>query len=74
MPPCLLDYHPFSRFLQRPLKAQLQAELSTAADASAQEEIRAAFAAREKAVEHDIDHRPMDVHMELSVAYNFLSK
>lgn len=59
---------------KRPLKAQLQAELATAADATAQEEIRAAFVAREKAVEHDIDHKPMDVHMEISMAYNFLSK
>ena len=36
---------------QRPLKAQLQAELAAAADETAAEEIRAAFQAREKALE-----------------------
>ena len=55
---------------RRPLKAQLQAELGAAADADQQEAIRAAFSAREKAIEHDIDHKPMDVHMCLDVAYN----
>jgi hypothetical protein len=39
---------------KRPLKAQLQAELAAAGSSEAQDEIRAAFAAREKAVEHDI--------------------
>ena len=60
---------PFSA-IHRPLKAQLQAELGAAADADQQEAIRAAFSAREKAIEHDIDHKPMDVHMCLDVAYN----
>ncbi len=59
---------------KRPLKAQLQAELSTADTAEAQDEIRAAFAAREKAVEHDIDHKVLDCHLELGISYNFLSK
>lgn len=36
---------------KRPLKAQLQAELAAAADETAAEEIRAAFQAREKALE-----------------------
>ena len=74
MPPCLLDYHPFSRFLQRPLKAQLQAELAAAASDEDRDHITAAFASREKAMEHDLDHKPMDVHMEIAVSYNFLSK
>ena len=55
---------------KRPLKAQLTAELASAADSDAQEQIRAAFSAREKAIEHDIDHKPMDVHMCLDVSYN----
>ena len=38
------------------------------------EEITAAFAAREKALEHDLDHKPMDVHMTVDLSYNFLSK
>ena len=39
---------------KRPLKAQLQAELAAAASEEAREEITAAFASREKALEHDI--------------------
>ena len=35
---------------KRPLKAQLQAELGAAADGDQQDAIRAAFAAREKAI------------------------
>ena len=58
----------------RPLKAQLHAELGTAADSDAQDQIRDAFAAREKAIEHDLDHKPLDVHLMLDVSYNFLSK
>jgi len=52
---------------KRPLKAQLQAELAAAADETAAEEIRAAFQAREKALEHDIDHKPMEVHLEMGI-------
>lgn len=59
---------------KRPLKAQLQAELQNASsDEAAQEEIRAAFQSREAALEHELDHRPLDLHMEVSYAYNFLS-
>jgi len=60
--------------LKRPLKAQLQAEIAAAATDSDREEITAAFAAREKALEHDLDHRPLDCHLSLDVSYNFLSK
>ena len=60
--------------VQRPLKAQQQAELAAAGSEEVQAEIRAAFEAREKAIEHEIDHRPMEANIELSVAYNFLSK
>ena len=56
------------------MKAQLQAELAAAADDEAREAITAAFASREKALEHDIDHKPMDVHLTRDVSYNFLSK
>ena len=52
------------------MKAQLQAELASAMDDSAREEITAAFRSREKALEHDIDHKPMDVHLTLDVSYN----
>ena len=59
---------------KKPLKAQLQAELAAAPDDHSREEIQHAFASREKALEHDLDHKPMDVHMEIAVSYNFLSK
>lgn len=59
---------------KRPLKLQLQAELGAAADDEERESITAAFASREKALEHDLDHKPMDVHMTLDMSYNFLSK
>ena len=58
---------------KRPLKAQLQAELAAAADETAAEEIRAAFQAREKALEHDIDHKPMEVHLEMGISYSALA-
>jgi hypothetical protein len=60
---------------KRPLKAQLAAELSAVADSESQQnDIRLAFASREKAIEHDIDHKPLDMHLVLDVNYNFLSK
>ncbi len=60
--------------MKRPLKAQLAAELSAAPSDDARTEITAEFASREKALEHDIDHKPMDVHLTLDLSYNFLSR
>jgi len=57
----------------RPLKAQLEVELSAAADETAMREIRAGFEAKEAAIEHEIDHKPMEFHLSLGVSYNFLS-
>jgi hypothetical protein len=37
-------------------------------------QIRAAFDQREKAIEHEIDHKPLEMHLSLGVAYNFLTK
>lgn len=59
---------------KKPLKAQLSAELAAAANDEEREEITAAFNSREKALEHEIDHKPLDLHLELGVSYNFLSK
>jgi len=59
---------------KRSMKAQLQAELGAAMDDEARESITTAFASREKALEHDIDHKQMETHLTLEVAYNFLSK
>ena len=55
---------------KRPLKAQLDAELATAVDDAAVKECRDAFAQREAAIEHDIDHEPLEMHLQLGVSYN----
>ena len=55
----------FSRahFAHRPLKAKLAGELAAAADESERKEIKAEFEARERALEHDIDHTPRELSM-----------
>jgi len=59
---------------KRPLKAQLTAEVSAASSDGEAAQIRSAFEQREKALEHEIDHRPLEMHMEMEIQYNFLSK
>ena len=59
---------------KRPLKAQLAAELAGAASEDEASGIRAKFEGTEKELEHHIDHKPLEMHMELQVAYNFLSR
>ena len=59
---------------KKPLKAQMQSEISAAASDAEAADIRAAFEQRERALEHEIDHRPLDLHMKLGVSYNFLSR
>lgn len=59
---------------KRPLKAQLEVEMAGAANESEAKQIRDAFEQRERTFENELDHKPMDVHLSLSVAYNFLSK
>lgn len=56
--------------LTLPSTAQLDAELATAADDAAVKECRDAFAQREAAIEHDIDHEPLEMHLQLGVSYN----
>ena len=65
--------YPARCLCHRPLKAQLEMELSAAADESAAREIRAGFQAKESQIEHEIDHKPMEFHLSLGVSYNFLS-
>lgn len=59
---------------KRPLKAKLAAELAGATDETASSAIRARYEAKEKELEHDIDHKPLEAHLELSMAYNFLAR
>lgn len=63
IPPHLLIHVLLLTFMSpcvhRPLKAQLQAELATASTDEDRESISHAFASREKALEHDLDHKPM---------------
>lgn len=58
----------------RPLKAQMQTELSAATSDADADAIRDTFTARERQIEHEIDHKPLELHMQLGVDYNFLSK
>lgn len=59
---------------QRPLKAQMAADVAAADGESAAAGIRAKYDAAERAIEHELDHKPLELHMSLEVAYNFLSK
>jgi len=59
---------------KRPLKAQLEAEISNAVDADEIKGIRSAYLQREQEIEQEIDHKPLEVHISLGMAYNFLSK
>ena len=60
---------------KRPLKAQQVAEVAGAAGNEVKADgIRAEFEKREKALENEIDHRPLEMHLEMEVQYNFLSK
>ena len=59
---------------KRPLKAPLESERAAAQNEDEIAQIRAAFTQKETAMEHEIDHKPMDMHLSMSVAYNFLSK
>ena len=58
---------------KRPLKAQLTAEVAAARDEAAADAIRAKFEQKEAALETDLDHRPLEMHCELEVQYNFLA-
>ena len=57
-----------------PLKSQLQAELAAASDDAEKTKIRDAFAQREAAIEAEIDHKNLDLHLSLGISYNFLSR
>lgn len=54
---------------KRPLKAQLSAEVQNAATDADATKIRAEFDAKEAALEHSIDHAPLELHCELEVSY-----
>lgn len=64
-----------SKEASRRIKAQYQAEIAAnAGDADRLAQIEATFKAQERNAEHDLLHKPMDVHMCLDVNYNFLAK
>ena len=56
---------------KRPLKAQLAAELSAAADDEEAAAIRQAFDKQERELEHHIDHKPLELNIEMAVEYQF---
>lgn len=57
-----------------PLQAALESQISAAVDDAEVKQLRAAFSEKERQIEHDIDHKQMEFHLNLGVAYNFLSK
>ena len=48
---------------KKPLKAQLAGELAVAADEKERESIKAEFDARERILEHELDHTPRELSM-----------
>lgn len=59
---------------KRPQKAQMAAELAAAPDETSAGQIRSKFDAMERELEHNIDHAPLELHLELALSYNFLSR
>ena len=59
---------------KRPLKAQLTVEVAAAPSEIEANKIRAKYEAKEKSLENEIDYAPLEMHMELELQYNFLSK
>jgi len=59
---------------KRPFKAQFQAEMAVSPSEEHTLKLRTAFDQREKAIEHEIDHKPLEMHLSLGVSYNFLTK
>jgi len=57
------DACPLAR--QRPLKAQLTAEVAAAGSEGAADQIRVMFDKKEKALENEIDHRPLESALPL---------
>ena len=57
---------------KRPIKAKMNSALATAPD-DQHAAIRATYELRQEEKEHSIDYEPMEVHMTLDVAYNFLA-
>jgi len=59
---------------KRPYKAQLESDIAGAGDEGEIRQIRATFEKKEKEIEHEIDHKPLEMHLSLGVSYNFLTK
>ena len=55
------------------LKAQCEAEIASAGDDTNVQAMRDSFMAKERALEHDIDHKVHNFSATLDVEYNFLS-
>ena len=51
-------------------QAQLAGELAVAADEEERKGIRAEFEARERVLEHELDHTPRELAMSLAVQYS----
>ena len=60
--------------MKRPLKAAMTAAVAAAGPGVHADKLRAEFDAEERQLEVQLDHTPLEMHLELEVAYNFLSK
>lgn len=56
---------------KRPLKAQMEAEIAGVEGDEAIETIRNKFAAQERALENEIDHTPLEMHLSMAVSYKY---
>lgn len=48
----------------------MSSEVGAAANESEATAIRAKYEAAEAAIEHEMDHKPLEMHMSLAIAYN----
>ena len=56
------------------LKARVEAEIAAAASDADMHALKAKFAAEERMLEHDVDHKVHTFSTSIDIAYNFLSK
>jgi hypothetical protein len=59
---------------KRPLKAKMETAIAGAADDAEAKSLRADFEGQEAAIEAEVGHTPMELHLNLGISYNFLSR
>ena len=59
---------------KRGLKAEMTSAVSDAVDEDAANKIRAEFGARERKIETELDHTPLEMHLEMEGAYKCVAE